>query len=251
MSILHALPLIRAGFATGMLLALATAPAHAASVPVTWDGTDGWGVSQATAQSANSAGIPIVQVPAVQLIDFDDPDVGVGHALNTSSPVIATPVGSGPATVDSTWSATNLSDMNAPGDPVPDNLYLVFSRPFEYQIFLNGQTQTFSYDPADVGLTLSSGEAGLADWVLLLVAAGNPVYYPAVSLGTLAAGSTLPFQLFYTLDPPQLFGEPTNFQLGIPTWNLFFTSIAVPEPSTALLLLFGLGALAVARREHS
>jgi hypothetical protein len=167
--------------------------------------------------------------------------------------VIPLPFGTAPATITSNWSATNLGSLNGPGDPTPDNLYLVFAHPNVSTIELNGLPQVVDYDPADVGLRLTSGEAGFANWVLLqvLVGGGNSVYYPAVSLGTLATGSSSPFQLLYTLDNPQVFSEGINLELGIPSWDLFFASTIVPEPSTALLLVIGLGALAITGRKRS
>ena len=77
------------------------------------------------------------------------------------------------------------------------------------------------------------------------------MYYPAVSLGTLAPGSSVQFKLFYRLDQPQVFGETINLELGMPAWDLFFASNVVPEPSSALLLMLGLGALVAARRAGS
>jgi PEP-CTERM motif len=259
MGILHLFHPVRGAFAAGFLLSLATAPAQAGSITVFWDDPNfnGYGVSEATAQSANAAGIPIVSIPR---IEGNVPSTGlaVTNSLDVGSRVIPVPFDSGePATVTSNWSATNNSALNGPTDPIPDNLFLVFANPGPSTITINGQPQNVAYDPADVGLSLSFDEAGLADWVLLqvpsnpLVPTSIPVYYPAVSLGTLPAGSNLPFQLFYTLDNPQVFTEPINVELGMPQWNLFFASTVIPEPSTGLLLLLGVGALAATRRERA
>jgi hypothetical protein len=232
-------------------------PAAAASTTVFWDGVGGFGVSQATAFAAQAAGITVRDATNPLEFNFPSgggtPKISVTHPAALSNVVIPAPVGIAPATGQAGWTGTNTSGLNQAGALDTFNLYLIFAQPLLNDEFtVNGQPQPVEYDPADVGLQLSSGEAGLADWEILrvLVAGSDPVYYPAVSLGALADGSTLPFDLFYTLKNPQVFGEPFNFVLGIPKWNLFFTSLptVVPEPSPALLVLIGLGTLVGARR---
>src|SRR5206468_11635907 len=104
-----------------------------------------------------------------------------------------------------------------------------------------------TYDPSNVGLTLG------ANWVILkLDAAGIPVYYPAVTLGTLPNGAAAAFPLFYTLKDPQVFNQPFNDDLGMPAWTLLFlTGTPIPEPSTGLLVATGLLGIARLRRQHS
>jgi len=230
------------------VVTLLASVASAVAFDVRWDDPffGGYGVSEATATSASSAGIPIIQLQpnSVELNELD-----MNHQLDPSSVRIPTPVGSAPATATSNWTATNDTGSNTGGGPF-ENLYLIFAQPIENTITLDGQSHTFSYDPSDVGLSLRFGEGGL-DWVILKVLdAGTPAYYPAVSLGTLADGAFAQFPLNYTLENPQVFTEAFNFELGIPQWNLYSASIPseIPEPSALLLVLAGLGAIAVARR---
>ncbi len=252
---------LRSALAASALLALlhlAPAPASAVSFTVFYDRANfgfgaGYGVSQTTAQSANGAGIPIVQFSGLE--QWDPDTLPVNHDLDESTLVLPTPVGSAPATVTSNWSATNQTGVNSGAQT--QTLYLVYQRPITNAILLDGQSQNVTYDPADVGLTLRFGEGGL-DWVILQVSSNPfdpgsiPVYYPAVSLGTLANGATAAYPLFYTLDNPQVFQENFNYELGMPKWTLSFTSAApIPEPSSGLLMLVGLLGIARARRKHS
>jgi hypothetical protein len=247
-------------FAAAVLLgsALASAPAHAASFTVFWDReafggfTSGYGVTQTTAQNASSAGIPIVNVSSVSA---KPSTLVVQNTLDESTLTPPFPIGAGPATITSNWSATNNTGINSGG--TPQNLYLVFERPGTNTIDLNGQPQSVTYNPADVGLTLGNDGNGLGvDWVILQVpvAGGNSVYYPAVSLGTLPNGALpLNFQLFYTLNNPQVFTENFNYLLGMPLWSLDFASITapIPEPSSGVLMLVGLLGIARCRRQRS
>ena len=228
---------LRSTLAAGALLALlGTAPAGAATIPVYWDGAGGDGVSQTTAQSASAAGIPIVAMPGLQT---KPATLVVDHNLieGTFNP-------GNPATVQSDWSATNNTGINN------QNLYLVFSRPTP------NATVT---EEKDVGLVLSSGVSGRADWVIVQVPSNLldpnsiPVYYPAVSLGTLGSGGAADFKLYYSLFDLQI-GQGTQIdEVGLPQWNLAFFSTAapIPEPSSGLLMFVGLLGIARARRKHS
>src|SRR5262245_21686771 len=96
-------------------IGVASGAAHAVSFPVFWDREDfgfgaGFGVSQATAQSANSAGFAIVQSP--RLTRWDPDTLVVNHDEIESSLVVPAPVGSAPATITSNWSATNQTGIN-------------------------------------------------------------------------------------------------------------------------------------------
>jgi hypothetical protein len=222
---------------------LATARAGAGSFTVYWDreafgGFDaGWGVTQATANSAaTNGGIQINQVANVP--GWSPTGLPVTHAVDPSTLFLPVPVGSAPATINSNWNGLNQTGNNSGG--VPQNLYLVFMRP--------NPTGSAPYEPSDIGLTLQSSVGGF-DWVILQapLAGGNAVYYPAVSLGTLANGASAAFPLLYNLDNPQVFTEDFNFVLGLPEWSLGFVAVPIPEASTGLLLVSGLLVLGMAR----
>ncbi|HKA15717.1 MAG TPA: hypothetical protein VKH41_11915 [Myxococcota bacterium] len=253
---LHPLHPLRSAFAAALLLGpLGSTPAHAASFTVFWDRADfgmgaGLGVSATTAQNAGSAGIAIVPLPGLFKVPTT---LVIDHAADPSTLVVPVPIGIGPATITADWSATNNTGVNNGSDPA-QNLYLVYRTP----VTNDEHSPSVTYAPSDVGITLRSGEGGL-DWVILQVPSDPfdpgsiPVYYPAVSLGTLANGATAAFPLLYTLDDPQVFSAPFNFELGMPKWSLSFASrlVVVPEPPTGLLVLAGLLGIAGGRAMRS
>jgi len=222
-----------------LALCLTAAPAAALPVTVFWDRADfggygaGLGVSQATANSAQTAGVPIIQPGGLRpLSAAGSPEIGQS---------IASVALGDPANITENWSALNDTGASL------QNLYLLFMQPEPGTITLAGQSQSVTYEPADVGLTLG------ADWVIFQVDVNsNSVYYPAVSLGNLANGANAAFPLFYVLDDPQVFREPfptANYELGMPKWKVSF--VVIPEPASGVLVLFGLLGIVGGRRNRS
>jgi hypothetical protein len=217
-----------------LALSLAGSRPAAAVGQVHFTGANGFGTTQQEALAAQSAGVTLTTISQVDfatgLTTLRNLDQG---AINTGPPATAT----------SFWNITNETGQDLIGD-----LYLVFAKP------LSNQTQqgtSFSYDPADVGLDLLNNPG----WVIFEVdLQPNPVYYPAVLLGSLGNGQTTasPFAVKYILDGPQIFFESDGFiELGIPQWQLFSFFVPIPEPSTALLVGGGLALIAGARRGRS
>jgi hypothetical protein len=219
-----------------LVLVLAAASARALPVTIYWDGpvigAGTLGVSQATATNAGAAGVPILQ-PAIgseNLSESESPTINRSH--DPGSLVLGSPT-----TLTANWNVVNDTAASL------QNLYLVFMRPESTVV----DGHSFDYEPAEVGLTLGAG------WVLFQVDAGaNTVYYPAVSLGNLGNGANAGFPLFYSLkDRPEFFSENFNFELGMPTWRVFFVTAPIPEPASGLLVLTGLLGIAVGRRKRS
>ncbi len=219
-----------------LALCLTAAPAAALPATVFWDRAafggfgEGLGVSQATADSARAAGVPILQSGGLlPLSAAGSPEI---------DQTIASVALGDPANITENWSALNDTGTSL------QNLYLLFVQPKPGEITLAGQSQSVTYEAGDVGLTLG------ADWVIFQVDVNsNPVYYPAVSLGNLANGANALFPLFYVLDNPQVFSEPFNYELGMPKWTVSF--VVIPEPVSGVLVLFGLLGFVGGRRNRS
>jgi PEP-CTERM motif len=251
--------------ASALLALLGAAPASAASSTVYWDREDygfgaGIGVSQQTATDAAEDGIPILDTVQLGITldawDPNDPNtVQVHHDLFKSSLVL--PGNGNPATVTSGWDGTNQIPGVNDGIAGDENqtIYVVFAHPTTGQATVNGVTHTYTYDPADVGLTLTFG-AGGNDWVILQVpidSSNDYAYLPAVSLNTLDLDATDAFSLFYSLKNPQVFQGSSIDKLGLPKWELAIATGAapIPEPSSGLLMFIGLLGIARARRKHA
>ena len=213
---------------------IAAATSAGAAGQVRFSGSNGFGTTQQEAFAAQSAGVPLLTVDAVDLVD------GLLTLRNLDQGSIQT---GPPATATSFWNVTNESGQDLIGD-----LYLVFAKPLPNQ---TTSGQPFSYPPDTVGLDLQNS----AGWLIFEVdLQPNPVYYPAVLLGSLGDGQTTaaPFAVKYILDDPQIFNEPDGFdELGIPQWQLLSYFVPIPEPSTAVLLAGGLGLIAAGRRRRS
>jgi hypothetical protein len=229
----RAQPISRLGWilaACALVGAFAISPSPARAVTVFWDA--GLGVSQTTATNASVAGIPLrapvgsqplVQDPTITR-DLDESTLAFGAF----------------ATITSNWTVSNNT-----GTALQD-VYAVFLTPLPSTIFLDGNPQGVTYDPSDVGAALET------NWVIFQVELDSiPVYFPAVSLGTLAAGANAVFPLHYVLDNPQVFSESFNYELGLPKWDLTFVSVPVPEPASGVLLLAGLLCIARGRSRRA
>lgn len=231
----------------GLMAALLASPALAGSIrydiaPGSGDPfKHGLGISQSVAESA---GIPIfgtVDDELFTVIDDLDPS-NSSLRLETSVASFNLVDETVPATAVQSWEVTNQS-----GRDQPSSLVLVFQRPLDNEIFVNGQTETFEYELGEVSLNLSNG----ADWIILRVDdADNDEtwYYPAVRLGELEDGASIPspFEMDMTLDNPEIFERiDQEFVLGLPDWQVRAAFFVIPEPSTGLLVALGCALLAL------
>ena len=151
-----------------------------------------------------------------------------------------------PASAVQSWQVTNQNASDQ-----PDNLVLVFQRPMPNDVLVNGTLEMFQYDLQEVSLDLDNG----SDWLLIRVDVGPETwYYPAVRLGALANGASLPmpFETDITVQNPEIF-ERTGLEdvLGLPDWQLRAAYFVIPEPTTGGLVALGCAMLAWSARRRS
>jgi hypothetical protein len=224
-----------------MLLALAAGlaaalPAAATPVTVFFDGPSGFGISAADAQDAYSNGVPRV-VP-----DFVGETTGVLSVISQDldfsgfNPILPE--------ATSTWTVQNQSSFDL------GSTYLLFVTSDDYTF----RRQSVDYRDEIVGLSIDPDD----EWVLVEASFGQQTfYYPAVSLGSLAAGDTAaPFDVHYAINgrAERLFsGEYVLPQLRLGMGIEPIQEAPIPEPTAAVLFAAaaGLIGLVTMRRGRS
>lgn len=250
---LSALHFLGASLAVAWWLGIA-ATAHAVQIVVPYDNPAiggfpaGFGTTEANADAAVTAGIDLRNVNVLgQATDFSIPQPDLISRSSLDDPTVD---------VQLEWEVTNDSGADKLG-----TVLLVFGRPFGYErdVDGDGDLETIVYDPKDVGITLRTDEPGRLDWEILRVPvdATTFVYYPAVVLGSMLDGQTVTFRTDLVLENvaegKQIFPipDPLKDQLQVPEWQLFDAFVPIPEPGTAMLVVSGLGGLALGRRRRS
>ena len=242
----------------GVILGTLLLAAAASATPVTYSASDGFGTTESEALAAQADGIRIIDIP--ELFTFRDetmpnPQLTTTRALDQNTLVLP-PDPATNAEIQSNWTATSGTSFNG-------NTYLAFVRPLQNTLASTGGS--FDYcgpnDCANVGIDLvADPNDAFADWVILKVPSvvgdplSDPVYYPAIELGTLPdgfpIGDNAAFQIQYLLENRVVVITPSVIELGVPQWQLN-VGFVIPEPSTALLLGGGLGLLAAGRRRRA
>ena len=142
----------------------------------------------------------------------------------------ATPTPADPFIGTSTWTVTNTS-----GSSVDQPVVLMF-------------TNVDVSDYPDVQTGLDGNLSG----ILRQSVGSDEFLYPAVSLGSLAAGASVQFQVRYIVNGELPFGPdlvpPEGPDLVMPPLRLL--GVVVPEPGTAALFATGLLGLAARRRRQ-
>lgn len=234
-------------------LALLGASAAHATALVTFDvgpNGDGFehglGLSQATAEGSGVAILGARNNQLFTVVNDADP-ASSPLLLEESLKSFSATSRNDPAQAVQTWDVTNQTGSDQPGD-----LVLVFQRPMPNTVEVDGSIESFEYDLGEVTLDLDNG----FDWFILRVDGDQPGetwYYPAIRIGPLAIGASIPdpFEMKLTLDPPEIFLRTNEeFVLGLPDWQVR-AAYVVPEPGTGLLVGLGCALLAVGRSRKS
>ena len=204
-------------------LCLWVTPASAFPVPfpVVFGGPGGFGVSASTATAAQVAGYslitdtPVSPANTVPLL-IPAPDVLSSHLV--SSPSVGNP-----NTAQSRWTVTNGGGVTL------NDAWLVFLTPL-------------TYTPSQVGIDLQP-----VTWRLVQVPFGQDTYYyPAVFLGDLAPDANTTFLMNHIVGQTLTQQGQTlilpQYQVGV------LVGVPLPEASSFLLVVLGLGVTAALRR---
>jgi len=238
----ESLRLARAIAVTLGLAAFASA-AHATPVTVTFNGHEGFGISEADALAAAADHGITIFTP--EFLGSATDILGIfSQDLKASSIEPFPPTGPGPHTATSEWRMQNVADFDLVGSVL---MLFVTVDPFEIG------DQLFDYPDENVGLSIDAD----AGWFIVQTSFldGDELvnlYYPALllALESFASGEvTDPFDVNYFIDQ-EILALPNTFVLPQLRIGLGFSSIPIPEPGTVGLLGLGLAVIASGRRRR-
>jgi len=221
-----------------LLVAGIAAPAAAAPITVFFDGPSGFGVS---AESAEASGVPFV------FPDFVGSASGVLNVVSQelqgdNDSIASLLMGQSGNTATSTWTVGSEYPKDLLGDT-----YFMFMTTSAF----DDEGQTVEYAAANVGLSIDPD----LGWVLVRTNTepGQGYYYPAISLGSLAAGATAaPFDVNYVVNAPiQQVTTKSGTEMVLPQLAAGMGFAPIPEPTAGVLMGVGLALLAVVLRRRS
>ena len=200
-------------------------------------GGQNFGLSAASASAAQGAGVPLVVTDTFILggvIEVVDQGISSLHPSSIDVPF----------EIDSTW--TIESEF---GSPLVGSVYLVFTTTDPVDVVVNGVMETVEYEDSLAGLVLDPSNG----WTL--IQESDPqlgtLFYPAINLGSLDPGQQKSFVLRYHLQEVHTFQDGNDTLLPLPSLRLAVAFVPIPEPSTALLVAFGLVGLTARARQRS
>jgi hypothetical protein len=210
-----------AAAALGLLLFADRAGAY----PIVFNGAGGFGISAASAASAEASGVEIVDVDRLYTAASLGLTIPAPNVL--SSAIVGSPSASNPNRATSEWSVTKA------GQGALSDAWLVYL------------TST-DYPDSSVGFEID-GDDG---WVVISVYAGGAYYfYPARFLGDLAPADTVEFQMNHLVSVPL---HEVGNQLVLPQYSVgALQGLPLPEPQLVALAAFGLGLTAILRRRSA
>ena len=203
----------RPGLLAAALL-LGASPASAASF--FFDSPSGFGVSAAT---ASGTGLDSMTAPLHAYSSF--------LAVTNQSPqlpVMGVPSAADPNMISTTWTVQNSTSAAL------IDVYLVLIQPI-------------NYDSTLAGLETSGGS-----WKFIEV--DEDIFYPAVSLGDLAAGGTVMFSFTHLIATSLLMDGP-DYVAPQYSAGVTFSESTVPEPAHLILLSGAIIGFALWRRQES
>ena len=201
---------------------------RAQAFPIVFNGPGGFGISAASAASAEASGVPIIAVDAIlqaAALNLTIPAPAVLSSTLTGSPSI-----SNPNRATSDWSVTN-------GGIPRSDVWLVFLNPVTYTRSQVGFEMDGSDGWAVISVFVPFGEGGVE------------YFYPAKFLGDMNSAVTVDFLMRH------LIGEALHTQGGtlvLPQYSVgALTGIPLPEPGLLILAALGTAMAVLSRRGNA
>jgi hypothetical protein len=224
----HSTHLLRFASSSALLILLTATwlPApRAFALPVFFDAPSGFGVSEAMADAAITAGFERLTPAAIQ--NLTPLGLAIPEPTVLDFDISDSPSTSDPTAVTSRWTVQNG------GDRAFVDAWLIFLSPT-------------GYPKPQVGVDLQPGEWGIVEMTVGSGEGSTEYFYPAVRLGSIAAGGNVQFLMHHVVATAltQTDDDPVTFLL--PRYGVGVIG-TVPAPAALPLLSMLLTAIALRR----